>query len=541
MRIAIIGGGPAGLTCAKQAIARGHDVAVFERCAQLGGIWSPAGGGSYPSVRMQTSRFAFHYSDFAPAENGSGMFLTRQEVFEYLSDYARTFGVLDKIQFCSRVEHVSRAEGKWTVVCTGALGKSVQTFDRVIIAIGELWNSKMPEGAKSSPACQMFSAKDYVSPAEFTGHKTLVVGGGVSGADIASEISDTGTPVDWAVRKNYFFLPRTWGEHPNDGIFSYVGRALVQQWPTAKYIEFLSELLPGYMRKYVQTGLLPEDTPNNAVHINDTIIDAVWEGRVRVRPAFHRVQPDGTAHFVDGSKEQYERIVFCMGYEVPEYGFIQDFSVTDLYEHFFFAKDPSLAVVNTPANVDGFGTACPYFEAIGFWVLSVFDGDSPLPSAGEMQDWCSTHKDLISRRRFYDCWLETIRIGLRSGQIPDPAAEFSRYWQIVSSMVTPLNLNRATIRSVPAPYDGRTGVSILKARILASLPARHREFLAGRGEITRDEARAAEAVPAHQAVHPSLADMERMDASGGHADTENSIPGEDCAINSAIDCDHRLV
>jgi len=525
MRIAIIGAGPAGLTGAKQAIARGHDVAVFEQCAQLGGIWSPVSGGAYPSVRMQTSRSAFHYSDFTPAENGSGMFLTRQQVFEYLSDYAKAFGVLEKIRFCSRVEQVSRAEHNWLVSFTVPAGKATQSFDRVIIAIGELWKPKMPESVKSGARCQVLSAKDYTSPGEFAGRKTLVVGGGVSGADIASEISETGTPVHWSVRNRYFFLPRMWGAHPNDAIFSYAGRAVVQRWPSSKYINFLSQLMPLYMRKYEQTGLLPQGTPNNAIHINDTIIDAVFEGRVLARPAFRHLDPDGTAHFTDGSKEQYERIVFCLGYEMPEYGFIQNFQITDLYEHFFFRKNPSLAVVNTPANVDGFGTACPYFEAISFWVLSVFDGDSQLPEAGEMREWCHENRDLITTRRFYDCWLETIRIGLKSGQIPDASVDFSKYWQVVSSIVTPLNLNSSTIRSMPAPYDNLVNLPALKTHILASLNDRVKESLAQQGQITWKQARAAELVPACQAVDPSLTSgsVNWAHSFYDQTDTENSV------------------
>lgn len=524
MRIGIIGAGPAGLTCARQAIARGHDVTVFERCSQLGGIWSPASGGSYPSVRMQTSRSAFHYSDFLPLENGAGMFLDRRQVYEYLLDYAKTFGVLEKIQFGSHVERVGRAGGKWAIACKGPAGRNTQSFDRIIVAIGELWKSKMPAEVESSSACRIFSAKDYISPEDFAGRKTLVVGGGVSGADIASEISATGTTVHWAVRRNYFFLPRMWGAHPNDGIFSYAGRAVAQEWPTTKYVKFLAELLPAYMRRYRETGLLPRDTPNNAIHINDTIIDAVWEGRVLVKPAFREIGPGGTVHFVDDSNERYERIVFCMGYEVPEYSFIEDFDIADLYEHFFFSQDPSLAVVNTPANVDGFGTACPFFEAIGFWVLSVFDGDSSLPPAHEMRQWCSDNRALIAKRRFYDCWLETIRIALKSGQIPDPSTDFRKYWQVVSSMVTPLNLNPSTIQNVPAPYDNLVNVPSMKTRVLASLNARARASLVAKGQITLEEARSAELVPTHEAVEPSLADIgTRTTWSGDPANAANSM------------------
>ena len=53
MHIAVIGGGLAGLTCAKQALAAGYDVVVYEKTADVGGIWNPASGGAYEAARMQ--------------------------------------------------------------------------------------------------------------------------------------------------------------------------------------------------------------------------------------------------------------------------------------------------------------------------------------------------------------------------------------------------------------------------------------------------------------------------------------------------------
>lgn len=39
LKVAIIGGGTAGLVSAKYAIAQGHDVTIFEQSEELGGIW----------------------------------------------------------------------------------------------------------------------------------------------------------------------------------------------------------------------------------------------------------------------------------------------------------------------------------------------------------------------------------------------------------------------------------------------------------------------------------------------------------------------
>ena len=94
--IAIVGAGPAGLVAAKLAIEHGFDVTVFERHAHLGGIWNPHENGAYSSVRMQTSRQAFHYSDFTPIEPDCE-FLTRQGLYDYLHAYSHVFGFKPKL------------------------------------------------------------------------------------------------------------------------------------------------------------------------------------------------------------------------------------------------------------------------------------------------------------------------------------------------------------------------------------------------------------------------------------------------------------
>ena len=66
---------------------------------------------------------------------------------------------------------------------------------------------------------------------------------------------------------------------------------------------FLADLMPEYMAAYRATGLLPESGFHHAVHVNDRIVPAVHRGEVRVRPAFDRFLPDGTAVFQTTSFE----------------------------------------------------------------------------------------------------------------------------------------------------------------------------------------------------------------------------------------------
>jgi hypothetical protein len=378
-------------------------------------------------------------------------------------------------------------------------GDQIYCFDNIIVANGELWRSKLVEHTGSAP----LTAKDYQTPDPFANLKVLVVGGGVSGADISAELSQTAAQVHWSIRKPALLLPRMWGQVPNDGCFSYIGRHEVQSWGRERYLRFLYDCMPEYMNLYGSTGLLPDSFHNNAIHVNDTAIAAVASGRVQVRSGVTRLSQTSHAEFVDGSTETYDRIILCAGYQPPDYSFIDGFSPQHLYEHFFNFKDPTLAILNAPATADGYGTACPYFEAIAFWILQVFDGACTLPSYSEMQSWCEARVDPYFHKRFYDCWLETIRIGVLSRQLPNPAEDFQSYWHIVSNGVTPSNLRSDPRRSWVPAYDHLVDIAGRRARILAALPASSLARLVAKNHITMREAEHAETMR-EEAISPSL-------------------------------------
>jgi len=503
MDIAVIGAGPAGLTSAKQSLQRGHNVTVFERSGNLGGIWNPQGGGAYSSVRMQSSSMSFHFSDFEPTSVDP--FPTLPQVYSYLREYARYFGVMRHIRFDCPVQRLTKQGLKWVIEAWTAGGRDRQTFDNVIVATGELWLPRtVDEKSQKNDRVSIRSVKEYKHPEDFAGQRVLVVGGGVSGADIASELVGSAESVEWSVRRRCLFLPRFCGDHYNDQLFSYIGRYGVHEMPAPRFAGFLSDLMPDYMRSYVATGLFPATLTNNAVHINEKIIPSVWQGQVKVRNAYRGIVPDGSALFGDGTKGKYDSIILCTGYAMPDYSFIDGFEREALYEHFFYWKDPTLAIVNTPVDAEAFGTACPYFEAIAGWVLAVFDGQVKLPDPDHMKGWCSRNMTNLARKRFYDCWLETIRIGIMSGQLPDPQRHFADYWTIVSSIVTPSNLMRTHLEFRPAACDEIVDLRSLKSRVIASLPLRSQHSLACTGSLSDFDCVTALQVPSVHIIKPSL-------------------------------------
>lgn len=502
MRIAVVGAGPAGLTAAKQALAAGHDITVYEQTGDVGGIWNPASGGAYDGVRMQSSRLSFPFSDFPPPFPDD--FPTRAQVHDYLRQYARRFGVLPFIRFGHPVTRVARHDDGWSVTADPGHAAVTARFDAVLVANGELWRPRLPGYLPPDGTVRVLTAKDYRRPEQLRGQRVLVVGGGVSGADIASEAVGMASTVEWSVRRRQLFLPRDFGGVYNDALFSYVGRLAVDELPYPRYLALLDDLLPGYMAAYRATGLLPEDGFHHAVHVNEKIIPHVFGGEVRVRPAFDRFTGDGSVVFADSSTARYDTVVLCLGYQMPDYSFIDGLRREDLYEHHFYRHDPSLAVINTPVDTEAFGTACPYFETIAGWVLAVLSGKVELPDSAARAAWCARHMTRLTDRRHFDCWLETIRIGLTADLLPDPHTSFPDYWTLVASAVDPANLRPSAPRPVPARYDHLFDLSALRHRVLAALPAPTRDRLLGAGQITAADHAAAAAVPPDARIAPWL-------------------------------------
>ncbi|MDF9148100.1 monooxygenase [Escherichia coli] len=330
------------------------------------------------------------------------------------------------------------------------------------------------------------------------------MGGGVSGADIASDLVPFARSVSLSVKKMGLYLPRQFPTGPNDMMHSYLGRCLLSQMNYEDFIGYLDTMMPDYMQAYRASGLLPDMANNNAVHVNEKIIPNVAAGLIKVKPLAERFTGEGAIKFVDASQEKYDVIITCTGYEMPDYSFIQGFDRTQLYEHFFWTEDPSLAVINPPVDTAGFGAAFPYFDIISQWVMNVFSGKTSLPEKEAMRKWCAEHMASLHVKRFYDSWLETIRIGLLSGLLPDPARDFSRYWNIISSMVKPAYLATPPAFPEHGMMDSLFEFRIARIRILSGLGNDALGYLLKKGDITDAEYRAALEIDPRQSISVHL-------------------------------------
>lgn len=62
MRIAIIGAGFAGVSAGKVLTEFGHDVAIFEKAPDVGGVWSSTR--RYPGLSTQNNKGSYSLIDF---------------------------------------------------------------------------------------------------------------------------------------------------------------------------------------------------------------------------------------------------------------------------------------------------------------------------------------------------------------------------------------------------------------------------------------------------------------------------------------------
>ncbi len=503
MKIAIIGAGPAGLIAARNAAHEGFNVVLFEKLARVGGIWNPDSGGAYRNARMQNSRYTFHFSSFA--NESSDDFPSVTQVGSYLADMAVCEGIMDMVRLNTTVTSVMRIGSCWSVISKQKDECRQESFDKVIITTGELWQPRplAVPGIAHFPGT-IVTSRAYQHPEEFVGKRVLVIGGGVSGADIASDLVPFARSVSLSVRRLGLYLPRYFSAGPNDMMHSYLGRYLLNQLPYEEFLTYLDKVLPEHMQLYRSSGMLPAMANNNAVHVNEKIIPNIASGLISIKPPIEKFGANGLAEFVDASKAGYDVIISCIGYEMPDYSFMPKLERSRLYEHFFWADDPSLCVINPPVDTAGFGAAFPYFDVISQWVFGVFAGKIQLPSAEVMTKWCDEHMHSLHVKRFYDSWLETIRIGVHCGVLPNPAKNFKGYWNLITSVAKPEYLLSAPHTPDPGIMDGLFHFEEAKVKVLAGLPKKVISRLLMQREITEEEYHAAMNVADDEIIYAQL-------------------------------------
>ncbi|KKY37716.1 putative flavin-binding monooxygenase-like protein [Diaporthe ampelina] len=218
----VVGAGWFGLAAARAYIeTHAHErIAVLESAESCGGTWSEAR--LYPGLKSNNMVGSYEYPDFPMSEDVYGVkeggHIPGAVLHRYLTDFARKHGVLERIQFHTKVDSVealrspeSECSGDitgWRLTVTTTVPDSTQrqvTTSKLILATGLTSTPNFPRyaGAESFDR-PLFHAKDFCRRAsEFkAAEKAVVVGGAKSAYDVAYALVQGGATVDLVIRPN---------------------------------------------------------------------------------------------------------------------------------------------------------------------------------------------------------------------------------------------------------------------------------------------------------------------------------------------------
>lgn len=237
MRIAIVGAGFAGLSTAKIFKALGHEITVFEKEADVGGVWGASR--RYPGLTTQNVRSTYALSDF-PYPASYPEWPSGEQVQVYLASYARHFQLDPFIQLNTQVNDAQPdPDGTtWTVKFTQQVTgvQASQTFDYLIVCNGIFSQPLVPQypGVAEFVAAggRVCHTSEFHDHGAVTGKHLLVVGYGKSSCDVAqaacthtASTTVVARNLIWKVPKmlmnvlNYKFLLLT---RLGEGLFKYI-------------------------------------------------------------------------------------------------------------------------------------------------------------------------------------------------------------------------------------------------------------------------------------------------------------------------------
>ena len=133
------------------------------------------------------------FSDF-PAPPDHPVHPAATQVHAYLRDYAERFGVTRRIRLDSPVREVRAG---WTV--------DGEPFDAVVVASGRFRRPALPPGAGDASRGEVLHSFDYPGAEALRDRATLVVGSGISGLEIASDLAPV-APVVSSFRKQRYVI-----------------------------------------------------------------------------------------------------------------------------------------------------------------------------------------------------------------------------------------------------------------------------------------------------------------------------------------------
>jgi dimethylaniline monooxygenase (N-oxide forming) len=406
-RVCVIGAGSSGIAACQALQARGIDFDCYEAGSGVGGNWRYLNdngmSSSYKSLHINTSREIMEYKSF-PMRHDYPTYPNHRQIAEYFDRFVDHFGFRDRIQFKTEVVSVVPAgDGEWDVTVRKRGGKRTTThrYAAVLVANGHHWDPRWPEpafpGAETFTGVQTHS-HHYKTFEGYEDKRVLVLGIGNSACDIAVETSKVSARTFLAMRRGAHVVPKYIFGIPTDHLTtSPIAR--VGFFPVRRaMLALVMQLARGNVTKY---GLPKPDHKIASAHptISDDLLVRLGHGDIEVKPNIDRIDGD-TVHFVDGSSEAIDVIVYCTGYKISFPFFDESLLAAHDNEISLFHRvvDPEHPGLYFIGLVQPLGAIMPLAEAQSEWVADLLEGKATLPSEAEMRREIDEYHRALKKR-----------------------------------------------------------------------------------------------------------------------------------------------
>jgi hypothetical protein len=337
MRVAIVGAGVAGLATAKVLKQAGHDVVIYDKAPDVGGVWSRTR--RYPGLTTQSPKAQYSLSDF-PMPRDYPEWPTGAQVQAYLAAYASHFGLDPALRLRTEVTSAAPAPGGWDVSANG----TTEQFDTLVVANGVFCEPAMPrypgETEFTAAGGQVLAGTDLHDEEQAQGKRVLVIGYGKSACDITVPVSEVAASTDVIARHLLWKVPRRIGGFLNFKmlLLTRMGEALFKYLRPHGVEKFLHGPANGMRSNMINSigsasvrqfglkrlGLLPpgqmEDIVRGAIGLaTEGFYEGVAAGRIVVHPnrtIARLLAADGkpTAQLDDGTLLHADLIICATGF-----------------------------------------------------------------------------------------------------------------------------------------------------------------------------------------------------------------------------------